>query len=64
MHIAAAMRVPTLGLFGSSNDVEYRPWGPTATFVRGAPFRGKSEPKLIEALPVDAVVAAAQKLLA
>lgn len=34
MHMAAALGLPTLGLFGPSKDVFYRPWGPKATYVR------------------------------
>ncbi|HVY12748.1 MAG TPA: glycosyltransferase family 9 protein [Alphaproteobacteria bacterium] len=68
MHLAAAMRVPTLGLFGPSSDVEYRPWGPNAAFVRGAPFKGMQNTRdpqaLMQALSVEHVIAAAQKLLA
>ncbi len=35
MHMAAAAGVPTLGLFGPSNEVLYGPWGDNAAFVRG-----------------------------
>src|SRR3546814_13713048 len=34
MHLAAAAGTPTLGLFGPSPEARYRPWGPTASFVR------------------------------
>jgi ADP-heptose:LPS heptosyltransferase len=34
MHMAAAMGVPTLGLFGPSPDAVYAPWGPTTAVVR------------------------------
>lgn len=34
MHCAAAMGVPTLGLFGPSYPAIYRPWGPQAAYVR------------------------------
>lgn len=34
MHAAAAALVPTLGLFGPSYDLIYRPWGGYADFVR------------------------------
>jgi lipopolysaccharide export system permease protein len=69
MHIAAAMRVPTLGLFGGTPDVEYRPWGPNTGFVRGAPYPGEGKaivagPALMEAISVEDALAAAQKLLA
>ena len=35
MHLAAAAGVPTLGLFGPSDDQLYAPWGPEARVVRG-----------------------------
>ncbi len=35
MHLAAAAGVPTLGLFGPSNEALYGPWGDNAAFVRG-----------------------------
>jgi len=34
MHLAAAMGVPTLGLFGPSREEHYGPWGPRARAVR------------------------------
>lgn len=34
MHIAAATGTPTLGLFGPSPDVRYRPWGAHCAVVR------------------------------
>jgi ADP-heptose:LPS heptosyltransferase len=34
MHLAAAMGVPTLGLFGPSREEHYGPWGPRALAVR------------------------------
>jgi ADP-heptose:LPS heptosyltransferase len=34
MHMAAAMGVPTLGLFGPSREEHYGPWGPRAAAVR------------------------------
>lgn len=34
MHMAAALGLPTLGLFGPSYDVFYRPWGRKAHFLR------------------------------
>lgn len=36
MHLAAAMGVPTLGLFGPSRDVHYAPWGDHCAVVRTA----------------------------
>ena len=34
MHLAAAVGIPTLGLFGPSRETRYRPWGGKAAFVR------------------------------
>lgn len=67
MHIAAAMGVPTLGLFGPSNDREYAPHGPRTALVRAVAFHGlenTADPaSLMQAISVDSVVEAAQKLL-
>jgi len=65
MHVSAAMGTPTLGLFGPSNDVVYKPHGPHTAIVRGAPFR-KDVPdpgSLIRALSVESVVNAVNKLM-
>jgi ADP-heptose:LPS heptosyltransferase len=35
MHLAAAAGIPTLGLFGPSDERAYAPWGETARVVRG-----------------------------
>ena len=35
MHLAAAAGIPTLGLFGPSDEALYAPWGPNAQVVRG-----------------------------
>jgi heptosyltransferase-3 len=67
MHLAASMRVPTLGLFGPTNDVEYRPWGPSAAFLRGAPWQHyqslKDPHELMRAIDVNSVVKASVDLL-
>jgi heptosyltransferase III len=67
MHLAASMRIPTLGLFGPTNDVEYRPWGPSAAFLRGAAwthYQSLKDPhELMRAITVDSVVKAAVDLL-
>lgn len=34
MHMAAAMGIPTLGIFGPSNDLYYAPSGPKAHYIR------------------------------
>jgi ADP-heptose:LPS heptosyltransferase len=61
MHIAAAAGAPTLGLFGRSRADEYAPAGPhTACAVAPGPAGEAS----MAALSVDAVLAAADGLLA
>jgi ADP-heptose:LPS heptosyltransferase len=60
MHIAAAAGAPTLGLFGRSRAGEYAPAGPR-TAVAIAPGPDGDAP--MDALTVDAVLAAAEQLL-
>lgn len=72
MHMAAAMAVPTIGLFGPSNDIAYGPWGATAQAVRADEAyevllaRGLADrnacPALLDTLPVNRVVDAAHAL--
>lgn len=71
MHLAAAAGIPTLGLFGPSDDRLYAPWGPLCRVVRGQrdfETLRKIDPDLNQAichmldLPVDKVVAAARRL--
>jgi heptosyltransferase-3 len=38
MHLASAAGIPTLGLFGPSNEALYGPWGEYSDYVRGQPF--------------------------
>src|SRR5690606_12736868 len=74
MHLAAAAGTPTLGLFGPSPEVRYRPWGPRASFVRtpesfealtGAPgFDFAARHCFMESLTVDAAEAEARRLRA
>lgn len=74
MHMAAAMGVPTLGLFGPSDDRCYAPWGAHADFVRGpVPFedidaahadRRKAPESLLADLASDTVYDAAKRLFA
>ncbi|HEY5289451.1 MAG TPA: glycosyltransferase family 9 protein [Caulobacteraceae bacterium] len=73
MHLAAAANVPTLGLFGPSDDELYGPWGPAARAVRGPrPFEAflAIDPTLSHAvchmtdLPTGEVLAAAEALIA
>ncbi len=72
MHLAAAAGVPTLGLFGPSDDRLYAPWGDHARALRGprdfAQFL-KLDPDLnlainhMRDLPVEWVVRDARRLL-
>ncbi|HEV2532593.1 glycosyltransferase family 9 protein [Phenylobacterium sp.] len=73
MHLAAAAGIPTLGLFGPSDERHYAPWGETARTVRGARSFEQIQavdPRLNQEychmmdLGVDAVLHAAQQLLA
>jgi ADP-heptose:LPS heptosyltransferase len=73
MHLAAAAGVPTLGLFGPSDERHYAPWGPNARVVRGSRTFEQIEaidPKLNQAichmmdLSVERVAHAAEELLA
>jgi len=74
MHLAAAMGVPTLGLFGPSREEHYGPWGPRARAVRtelsydailAKPgYDYMRHDSHMETLSVDKVYAAARELLA
>jgi ADP-heptose:LPS heptosyltransferase len=73
MHLAAAAGVPTLGLFGPSDERQYAPYGEYARPVRGARSFDQireADPKLNQAichmmdLSVDTVLHAAEHLLA
>ncbi|MFN4177551.1 glycosyltransferase family 9 protein [Phenylobacterium sp.] len=73
MHLAAAAGVPTLGLFGPSDERCYAPWGPDTRVVRGARDLDQiraADPHLNQAvchmmdLSVEKVVRAADELLA
>jgi len=72
MHLAAAAGIPTLGLFGPSDDRLYAPYGPNARVVRTARSFDQIQaldPKLNQAichmmdLSVEAVACAADELL-
>lgn len=73
MHMAAAAGVPTIGLFGPSDDLLYAPWGPKARSVRGPrefeqfvkldPDLSQSIRHMID-LPVASVLETAKELLA
>lgn len=71
-HIAASTGVPTLSVFGPTNEVNYAPWGPKAAVVRtpescdeivNAPGFDYARPGTpMDTLTVDAVEAAAVAL--
>ena len=72
MHVAAAARIPTLGLFGPSLPSHYAPWGDRAAFAATAipaeeifrrGFDYRTTGTLMESLSVDAAEAAARRLM-
>ncbi|MDB5427639.1 MAG: ADP-heptose--LPS-heptosyl transferase [Phenylobacterium sp.] len=73
MHLAATAGIPTLGLFGPSDEQLYSPWGTNTRIVRGPrsyeqiravdPGFGQALCHMMD-LPVDTVVRAAEELLA
>ena len=71
MHLAAATGIPTLGLFGPSQEEHYAPWGPLCAVARAAKsfdeifpenFDHVSSGTLMDSLTVDAVEQAAREL--
>ena len=73
MHLAAAAGVPTLGLFGPSDERHYAPWGDKAAVVRGPRSFEQiraTDPDFSQAichmmdLGVEPVLRAAEQLLA
>ena len=71
MHLAAAAGIPTLGLFGPSRPENYAPWGERCAVVQTtiayddlfAPgYDHRNTDSLMDSLPLDAVVEAAQDL--
>ncbi len=72
MHMAAAVGMPTLGLFGPSRPEHYAPWGPHGAWVRtersyeeltGAPgYDHRTTDTLMDSLSVEAVERAAVEL--
>ena len=74
MHMAAALGIPTLGLFGPSSEIFYAPWGAHCASVRGprsfeeichAPdYDYRSHQSLMIDLSVDRVIEAARELAA
>jgi ADP-heptose:LPS heptosyltransferase len=73
MHMAAAMEVPTLGLFGPSPPAQYAPWGrlsavvatpiPYASLVGAPDFNHLTTDTLMDSLSVDQVERAAYAVL-
>jgi len=73
MHIAAAMNVPTLGLFGPGYEEIYGPWGARTAWVRTEesreellarlPHPAAHHPNLMQGLSVDKAFGAALALL-
>jgi heptosyltransferase-3 len=73
MHIAAASGIPTLGLFGPTDENLYAPWGEHCAAVRTPEAYNEIFPKdfdhttntasLMESLSVDQVIEAARNLL-
>jgi lipopolysaccharide export system permease protein len=73
MHVAAASGVPTLGLFGPSDERNFRPWGANAAFVRTAEskdalfaridYQPSGSHSLLTSISVETVEAAARELL-
>lgn len=71
-HIAAAVGVPTLGLFGPSHPTRFAPWGERTAFVQtaipydalvGTPgYDHRTTGTLMDSLTVDAVEAAVRDL--
>lgn len=73
MHLAAAMGVPTVALFGPSGEAEWRPWNVAHRVIRSNHTcrpcgqdgcGGGKVSDCLTVLPVDAVHAAARELLA
>lgn len=73
MHLAAAVGVPTIGLFGPSRDEHYAPWGrgnrvirspaAYADYLTDGRLDAVRSQQLIAEIPVDAVYAAAADVL-
>jgi heptosyltransferase-3 len=72
MHLAAAMGVPTVALFGPSGETEWGPWNTAFRVVSSTHScrpcgqdgcGGSKVSECLTLLPVDAVHAAARELL-
>ena len=73
MHMAAAVGTPTLGLFGPGYEKLFGPWGKNTAYVRTPehapelfarlPNTSATSPNLMQSLNVEAVCAAATRLI-
>ena len=61
-HVAAAMGIPVIALFGPSNDIQWRPIGPGVTILRAAPPHERSLESLEESAVLDALLAELRKI--
>lgn len=72
MHMAAAAKLPVVGLFGPSREERYAPWGEHCAVVRGASYddimairrrEGRNAPGLMDSVSVAAVTEAAERVM-
>jgi heptosyltransferase III len=78
MHLAAATGTPVIGIFGSTSELRFRPWGPhcrvvsqhypcspdaSGTFEDRCSTCHFSEPRCLTELPVEAVLAEIRAVL-
>jgi heptosyltransferase III len=56
-HLAAAMGVPVIALFGPSNDVQWRPIGPSVRVLRPPPPHARELAKLEAGVVLEAMLA-------
>lgn len=72
MHMAAALNVPQVALFGPSWVQEWRPWSDKATVIYAGDFGPLPHPdsintddttRLLSAIPTDVVIQAVNKLI-
>jgi ADP-heptose:LPS heptosyltransferase len=61
-HLAAAMGVPVIALFGPSNDVQWRPIGPSVRILRAPPPHERSIDRIEEAVVLAEMLAELRKL--
>ena len=61
-HLAAALGLPTITLWGPSNDIQWRPVGPQVSVLRAPPPHEKDLTKLEESTVMAALMAELRKL--